>query len=81
MFAPIKNVDHRTYRRFTRVFLFPVFRFRNVFPQPEGEDNWQNANEKQRAPAPDRHHQAVHLRGNDRADGEAGNQKTAGFIA
>lgn len=30
MLAAIENIDHRTYRRFTFVLLFPVFRFRNV---------------------------------------------------
>ena len=81
MLAPVENVHHRAYRRFAFVFLFPVFRFRNIFTQPEGEDNWQDADEEQRAPSPDRDHQTVDLGGDHGTNGKAGNQETTGFVS
>ena len=65
MFTTVENVYHRAYWCFTPVFLFPVFRFRDVFTQPESKDDWQNADKEQRTPAPDRNHQTIDLSGND----------------
>ncbi len=80
MFAAIENIHHGFDRGFTLLLLFPVFRFGDIFSQPQGKDNRQNADEEQRPPAPLRHHQAVDLGRHHRTDGEARNQKAAGFI-
>ncbi len=80
MLAAIENIDHRTYRRFTFVLLFPVFRFRNVFTQPEGKNDGDNADEKERTPAPNGHHQTINLRGDDGANREARDQKSTRLV-
>ncbi|CSS72196.1 Uncharacterised protein [Shigella flexneri] len=71
MFTTVENIHHCAYWCFTCVFLFPVFRFRDVFTQPESKDDWQNADKEQRTPTPDRNHQAIDLSGNDGPHREA----------
>ena len=64
--AAIQNIDHGTHRSLIGLALLPVLRFRNIFTQPQGENDGQNADEKQRTPAPHGDNQAVDLRGDNR---------------
>ncbi|MNL31453.1 hypothetical protein D3C87_1532420 [compost metagenome] len=81
MFATIENIHHRAHGRFAFVLRFPVFRFRNIFTQPQGKNDRQNADKEQRAPAPDGYDEAVDLRRDNRPHRETGDQKAAGFVA
>ena len=80
VFTAVEDIHHGPHRRLTLMLLFPVFGFRDVFPQPQRKNNRHDANEKERTPSPDRYHQAVDLRGNHRPDGKAGDQKTTGLV-
>ena len=81
VFAAIQNINHGAHRGFAFVLRFPVLSFRNIFPQPQGKDDGQNADKEQRPPAPDGHDKAVDLGRNHGADGETGNQKTTRLVA
>ncbi|MNL73090.1 hypothetical protein D3C87_1985020 [compost metagenome] len=72
MLAAIKNIDHCAHRRFALVLRFPVFCFGNIFSQPQGKDDRQDADKEQRAPAPHGDDQAVNLRRDHRTDGKTG---------